>query len=192
MPADEVDQYASDEPPAHAANRVAADVQAHGQANVLRVDLFAQVGHRHCRQAAQRQADQGAGGQYQLPAGHHCAGQGGQGGADQREHHHGFAPDAVRNGAGDQQAERQHGGGHRQHQAALCRVDGKLPGQQRHHRLYAVQQGEGGETAAEQGQHGFHEGGCAFFDPHFGQDGRFWLKEEGGYCSFHGRVPLAQ
>ncbi len=111
VPTDEVNQYAGDQTPAHAANGIAADVQAHGQADVLRVDLFAQVGHRHRRQAAQRQADQGAGGQYQLPARHHSAGQGGKGGADQGKHHHRLAPYAVGDRAGDQQAERQHGCG---------------------------------------------------------------------------------
>ncbi|MNF86800.1 hypothetical protein D3C84_692490 [compost metagenome] len=53
VPTDEVDQYPGDQAPAHPANRVATDVQAHRQADVLRMDLFAQVGHGDRRQPAQ-------------------------------------------------------------------------------------------------------------------------------------------
>jgi hypothetical protein len=43
-------------------------------------------------------------------------------------------------------------------------VDGIFVGQQRHHRLHAIEQGEGREAAAEQRQHRTHERRRAFFD----------------------------
>ncbi|MND83928.1 hypothetical protein D3C80_758040 [compost metagenome] len=154
VPADEVDQHAGDQAPAHAANGIATDVQAHGQANVLGVDLFAEVSHGHRRQAAQRQPEQGAGQQYAVPAGHQGADDGAQRCAKQGENHHRLASDAVGNRPGDQQPECQHTGGYREDQAALRGADRELLGQQRHHRLHAVQQGKGGKAAAEQRQHG--------------------------------------
>src|SRR3546814_9658893 len=47
---------------------------------------------------------------------------------------------------------------------SLRGVDGKLFGQQRHHRLHAIQQGEGRKTATEQRHHRTHEQRGAFFD----------------------------
>ncbi|MNC50224.1 hypothetical protein D3C75_994530 [compost metagenome] len=73
VPTDEVDQHAGDQPTAHAADGIATDIQAHSQADVLRVDFFTQVGHRHSCQAAQRQADQRPRGEYAFPGRHHCA-----------------------------------------------------------------------------------------------------------------------
>ncbi|MNC36251.1 hypothetical protein D3C75_847640 [compost metagenome] len=164
VPADEVDQYPGDQASAHPANRVATDVQTHGKADVLWVDLFAQVGHGDSRQTAQRQSDQRTHQQHTVPARHHRTGHGAQRSGEQSCHHHRFTSDTVGNRASDQQADGKHAGGDRQDQAALRRVDGILVGQQRHHRLHAVEQGESRKTAAEQRQHRAHEGRGAFFD----------------------------
>ncbi|MNM62335.1 hypothetical protein D3C81_736650 [compost metagenome] len=193
MPADEIDQYPGDQATAHAANGVATDIQAHGQANVLWMDLFAQIRHRHGRQAAQRQPQQRTAEQHAVPAGHQRADEGAQGCAEQGKHHHRLAPDAIRDGPGDQQADRQHAGRHREDQAALRSADGKLLGQQRHHRLHAVEQGKGGKAAAEQRQYGAQKGRGAFFDPAFVQACDDLVERGGGQfvdvwsnSSFHG------
>ncbi|CAI8885758.1 hypothetical protein EMIT0P176_30170 [Pseudomonas sp. IT-P176] len=177
VPADEVDQHPDYQSAAHAAYGVAADVQAHCQADVLWVDLFTEVGHRHRRQAAQGQAGQRAHQQDALPGRHQGAAQGAQRGGEQRCDHHRFSADAVGQGAGDQQADGEHAGGHRENQAALRGVDRELMGKQRHHRLHAVQQGKGGEAAAEQREHRAQEHRRTFFDVHLMQ-----LGDPGGLC----------
>jgi len=73
-------------------------------------------------------------------------------------------PQPVGYRPGDQQAAGEHRGRDRKNQAALRRIDGKFVGQRRHHRLYAIQQGEGGKPAGEQRQHRAHEHRRAFFD----------------------------
>ena len=59
-PAEEIGEHAGDQPAAHAADGVAADVQAHAQADRIGVHLFGEVGHRHHRHAAQGEAQQHA------------------------------------------------------------------------------------------------------------------------------------
>lgn len=173
MPGDEIDQDAADQASAHPADGVAANVQAHRQADVLRMDLFAEIGHRHRGQAAQGQPDQRAHQQHAMPGGHHRAAEGEQRGGQQRDDHHRLATDRVGDRAGDQQAKGEHGGGDGQCQAAFRGADGKRLGQHRHHRLDAVEQGKGGETAGEQRQRGAHELRGAFFDIAFDFGGGF-------------------
>jgi LysR family nod box-dependent transcriptional activator len=62
-PGQEVRKERGQHAPDHAAEGIAADVQAHRDAQRFRVDLFAQVGHGYRRHAAQRQPEQGARGQ---------------------------------------------------------------------------------------------------------------------------------
>ncbi len=53
-PAKEVREYPAQQTPAHAANRVPADVQPHRKGDEARVDLLAEIGHPDCRHAAER------------------------------------------------------------------------------------------------------------------------------------------
>ncbi|MNN04922.1 hypothetical protein D3C81_1176630 [compost metagenome] len=131
LPGEEVDQHAADQSAAHAAEGVAGDVQAHGQPQVLGMDFLAEIGHRHRHQAAERQADQRAHQQQGVPVGHQRAEQGAQRGGAQGRDHHRLAADGVRQRAGEQQADGQGHGRHRQHQAALRRAEGKGDGQYR-------------------------------------------------------------
>ena len=193
VPADKVDQHAGDQTPAHPANRIAADVQPHRQANVLRVDFLAQVGHSNGGQPAQRQAHQCAGNQYAFPARHPRTEHSEQRRAEQRRDHHRLTPDGIRNRPRHQQTDSQHPGGHRQNQTALRGVDPVFMGQHRHHRLHAIQQGKRRKAPREQCQHRAHEHRRAFLDKDvfelsdniIQRRGRDFMSERGD-SSFHG------
>ena len=117
-PAEEIGEYTGQQTTAHAADGVTADIQPHRERHHAGMDLFAQVGHADRRHAAQRQTNQGAHNQDPVPAGHHRRQQGAAGSQHQRRHHYLFAANRVRERAGKQQADRQHGGGDGQRDTA--------------------------------------------------------------------------
>jgi hypothetical protein len=145
--ADEGRQHA----PGHAAKRAAADVHAHRHAERLALDFLGQVGHRHRRHAAEHEAEQRAQHQQLAVALRERAQQRQQAAAEHGSGHQGLASDAVGQHARDQQRDRERRGGDRQRQAALRRGQGKVARQQRHQRLHAIQQGEGGKAAESHG-----------------------------------------
>src|SRR5690606_29079918 len=119
-----------------------------------RVELLAHIGHGQRRQAAERQPQQGAQYQQQLPVIDQRAGDAQHTGQAQGAHHHRFAPPALGQGAGHQHGEGQAQGGQRQRQAAAGGGHAKVRRQQRKQGLHAVQESEGGKTGTEQRQGG--------------------------------------
>ncbi len=162
MPGQVVHQHAAQQASAHAADGVAANVQPHCQAQMVGMDLLAQVGHGHCSHAAERQADQCAHQQNAMPAGRQRTTDGEHRGSEQGGDQHLLAADGIGDRPGDQQADGQGQRRERKDQAALRCVDAECLRQHGHHRLHAVEQGEGGEAAGEQRQGGAREARGAF------------------------------
>ena len=139
------------------------------------MDLFAQVGHGHRSHPAERQAHQRAHQQYAFPAGCECTADGEHGGREQGDDQHLLAADGIGDRSGDQQSDGQCQGRERKDQAALRCVDTERLRQHGHHRLHAVQQGEGGEATSEQGQSSAREALRAFLGMADGRARRRYL-----------------
>ncbi|KAG1393531.1 hypothetical protein G6F59_014344 [Rhizopus arrhizus] len=125
--ADHRTSLAADQPAQQATDGVAADVQAHRQAQRAAVHFLHQVGHRHRRYAAQRQAKQGAQHQQRGPVVHQCGAQRQGGRREQRGDHQRAAADRIGQQPGQQHARQQ------PHRGA-CRRQPR----QRHHQCHQL------------------------------------------------------
>jgi len=143
-------QNAGQHAPDHAAEGVAADQQAGGQAEPARIDLLGQIGHRHRRHAAHQEPGQGAGGEQADPAGHESAGHGQKGRGQHRDEDHLAPAESFRQDGGAQDGAGQTEGGERQRQRAFRRAHPEINGEHRQQRLRAIEQREGRETGQEQ------------------------------------------
>src|SRR5690606_19211129 len=131
LPAADIAEQTGQQAPQQTTQCRTADVQPHRCRQGLRIELFADIGHRQRGQTAQRKPQQRAQHQQQVPGLDQRTGQPQQAGQAQRDHHYWFAPPALGQRSGDQQTERQ--GKRRQRQgqtAARCRY-GETRRQQR-------------------------------------------------------------
>ncbi|KAG0773910.1 hypothetical protein G6F22_014488 [Rhizopus arrhizus] len=167
-PAPVVGDDAGQQAPAHATDGVAADVQAHRQAQRAAVHFLHQVGHRHRRYAAQRQAKQGAQHQQRGPVVHQCGAQRQGGRREQRGDHQRAAADRIGQQPGQQHRHRQRAGGQRQRHRAAGSGHTEMTAELGQQRLHRIQQAEGGEASQEQRQRGTPEGRRALLDTGLG------------------------
>ena len=149
-PARRLGDAARQQPPGHAAEGGAADVQADGAGVGRGVQLLAEVRRRDGRQPGERDALQGAEPEQRGPARGQGAAQPDQGRQRERGVDEGRTAVAVGQRTGDQQGdgEPEHGG--RERPGALPGVHAELLGERREQGLGAVEEREGGDARREQ------------------------------------------
>ena len=149
LPAAQVGQTTRQQAPGQAAERVAADVEAHRGRQRGRVEFFTHVGHRDRRQPAERHADERSQHQQHGPRIDEGAGQAEHARQPQCDQHHRLATPGFGQRPGDEHAQRQAQRGERQRQAAVGRRLVEVPCKQRQQRLHAVDRREGRQPGAE-------------------------------------------
>ena len=156
-----VGEQRGDEAPAHAAERVAGNVQPHRARLRAGGDLLADVGHCGGGEPGDHPAEERTQDQQRTEVGCEGGGEREQGGDRERSRHDLLAAEAIGENAARDQHQREPRGGGRHRQAGARRADAELGGEQGQQGLGAVDHREGREAADEHRQVGASVAGRA-------------------------------